>query len=99
MAHHLAPQAATDLDDLWLYVAKESGNLEIADRLIDSIIDRFYFLSTFPYIGRSREREFGAGMRSLPVGEYIIVYCVEGKNVSILGVAHGRRNFENLLDF
>jgi len=25
MAHRVAPQAAADLDDIWFYVAKESG--------------------------------------------------------------------------
>ena len=40
MAHRLAPKAETDLDDIWLYAAKESGSVEIADRLIDSITDR-----------------------------------------------------------
>ena len=30
MAHRLAPHAERDLDDTWLYVAKESGSIEIA---------------------------------------------------------------------
>jgi plasmid stabilization system protein ParE len=32
MAHGLAPRAERDLDDIWLYVAKESGSIEIANR-------------------------------------------------------------------
>jgi hypothetical protein len=36
MAHRIAPSAETDLDDIWLYVAKESGSIEIANRLIDT---------------------------------------------------------------
>jgi plasmid stabilization system protein ParE len=27
MAHRVAPQAETDLDDIWLYVARESGSM------------------------------------------------------------------------
>jgi plasmid stabilization system protein ParE len=27
MAHRLAPRAAADLDDIWYYVAKESGSI------------------------------------------------------------------------
>jgi hypothetical protein len=34
MAHRLAPRAETDLDEIWCYVAKESGSIEIANRLI-----------------------------------------------------------------
>ena len=37
MAHRLAPEAETDLDDIWYYIAKESSSIETADRLIDSI--------------------------------------------------------------
>jgi plasmid stabilization system protein ParE len=48
MAHRLAPRAETDLDDIWYYVAKESGSIEIANRLIDTLIDRFFMLAGFP---------------------------------------------------
>jgi len=41
MAHRLAPQVAVELDDIWYYIARDSGSIEIADRLIDSITDRF----------------------------------------------------------
>jgi hypothetical protein len=37
MAHRRAPEADTELDDIWLYIAKKSGSMDIADRLIDSI--------------------------------------------------------------
>ena len=30
MAHRVAPRAEADLDDIWFYVAKESGSIEIA---------------------------------------------------------------------
>ncbi len=65
MAHRVAPRAETDLDDIWLYVARESGSVEIANRLIDTITNRFLTLAQFPYIGRSREDDFGPGYRSL----------------------------------
>lgn len=41
MAHRLAPEAGIDLDDIWLYTAKESGSLDIADKVVDSITERF----------------------------------------------------------
>src|SRR5450755_2762670 len=96
MAHRLAPHAERDLDDIWYYVAKESGSIEIANRLIDTITDRFFMLSGFPYIGRARDEDFGPGCRSVIVGEYVIVYCVENGDVLILRVAHGRRDLETL---
>lgn len=48
MAHRIAPRAESDLDDIWLYVAKASGSIEIANRLIDTITDRFFVLGRFP---------------------------------------------------
>ena len=32
----LSPEAEADLDDIWLYVARESGSIDAANRLIDS---------------------------------------------------------------
>ena len=94
MAHRVAPRAETDLDDIWIYVARDSGSLEVANRLIDTITDRFFTLSRFPHIGRSRHEDFGPGYRSLTVGEYVIVYCVEEDDVLILRVVHGRRQLK-----
>ncbi|HMF74114.1 MAG TPA: type II toxin-antitoxin system RelE/ParE family toxin [Bryobacteraceae bacterium] len=96
MAHRVAPSAETDLDDIWYYAAKESGSIEMANRLIDSITDRFFLLASFPYMGRSRDEDFGVRSRSFGVGEYVIVYSVEGDDVLILRVAHGRREIEAL---
>ena len=92
MVHRVAPNAETDLDDIWCYVAKESGSIEIANRLIDSIVDRFGLLAGFPNLGRSRNDDFGVGSRSFAVKEYVIVYGVEGDEVQILRVVHGRRD-------
>jgi plasmid stabilization system protein ParE len=64
IAHRLAPRAEADLDDIWLYVARESASMEVATRLIDSITGRFSFLAAFPYVGRARDEDFGAGSRS-----------------------------------
>jgi toxin ParE1/3/4 len=96
MAHRIAPRAESDLDDIWYYVAKESGSIEIANRLIDSITDRFFLLASFPYMGRSRDEDFGSGSRSFAVGDYVIIYGVDGEDVFILRVAHGRRDIDAL---
>jgi toxin ParE1/3/4 len=96
MAHRVAREAEADLDEIWLYVATESGHMDVATRLIDWITDRFFFLASFPYAGRVRDDDFGIGSRSFTVGEYVIVYCVEGEDVLILRVVHGKRHLEDL---
>ncbi len=71
MGHRLARQAQADIDDIAYYVFVESGNLEAADRLIDSLTARFALLGAYPHAGRRRD-DLRLGARAFPVGEYII---------------------------
>jgi toxin ParE1/3/4 len=97
MAHRVAPQAEAELDNIWYYVAKKGGSIEIADRPIDSITERFYLLARHPHIGRRRDEDLRPGLRSFPVGEYVISDRVEEKDVLILHVFRGSRDIEALL--
>src|SRR4029077_10587511 len=96
MSHRLAPEAEAELHDIWYYIARESGSIEIADRVVDSIMERFLLLSTFPHIGRRRDEDLRPGLRSFLVGEYVIIYRVEGEDVLILHVMRGSRDIEAL---
>jgi toxin ParE1/3/4 len=98
MAHRRAPRADSDLDDIWYYIATESGSVETADRHIDSITERFYLLSRNPYIGRRRDDDLRPGLRSFPAGQYILIYRIENDDVVILYVIRGNRDLEALLD-
>jgi plasmid stabilization system protein ParE len=51
MGHSQSPQVEADLDDIWFYIAFKSGSLEIADRFIDSLTDRFALLASSPHTG------------------------------------------------
>jgi toxin ParE1/3/4 len=96
MGHVCSPQADSDLDGIWYYVATESGSVEIADRLIDSLTGRFFLLANYPNIGRRRDDDLRPGLRSLSVGEYIIIYRLQDEDVLILRVLRGSRNIEAL---
>jgi toxin ParE1/3/4 len=96
MGHRRTPQADSDLDDIWYYVASKSGSIEIADRLVDSITDRFFLLANHPHIGRARDADLRPGLRSFPVGGYVIIYRIHGEDVLILRVVRGSRNIEAL---
>jgi toxin ParE1/3/4 len=98
MRLRIAPQAEEDLDSIWFYVATESASVEVADRLVDSLTSRFLLLSRHPYVGRSREHEFGPGMRSLAVSEYVIVYTIEQDSIQVLRMVHGRRDLESIFN-
>lgn len=73
MPHRVTGEAELDLDEIWLYLAKESGSMDVATNLIDSITGRFHFLAGFPYAGKARDEDFGVGSRSFAAGEYVIV--------------------------
>ena len=97
MAHRVAPEVELELDNIWYYAAKASGSTESADRVIDTITERFYLLACYPHIGRHREEDLGPGLRSFPVGEYVIIYRIEKQDVLILHVFRGSRDIEALL--
>jgi toxin ParE1/3/4 len=97
MAHILSPEAEEDLDTIWYYVAKASGGIERADRIVDAITERFCMLSTHPRLGRARD-DLRSGLRSFTVGDYIILYRVtEADDVLILHVPFGRWDLHRIV--
>jgi toxin ParE1/3/4 len=94
MAHRVAEDVAAELDGIWLYIAKQSGSVEIADKVVDSITDCFVALGRNPRMGRRRDDDLAPGLRSFPVGNYVIVYCIEEEDAAILHVFHGSRDIE-----
>ena len=94
----LAPEAEAELDDIWLYIARESGSIEIANRVVDSITGRFWLLARYPYSGRQRDHDLGAGLRSLASGDYIVIHRLESDQVVlILHIVLGSRDIGALL--
>jgi toxin ParE1/3/4 len=97
MVLRIAAGVEAELDEIWSYVATESGDADIADRLINSITDHFFMLSKHPQLGRRRDHDLRPGLRSLMVGQYVIFHRIEARDVLILHVFHGRRDLKTLL--
>jgi toxin ParE1/3/4 len=72
--------------------ASRSNSVEIANGLIESITSRFLILGGHPNIGRVRDEDLRPGLRSFPVGEYLIIYRIQDDDVIILRVVRGSRN-------
>ena len=89
MPYRLSPLAERDLDEIWSDVAQDATPTT-ADRLIDDIIHRFDLLAEQPGMGRARP-EFGMGVRSFAVENYVIYYRQED-DALIARVLHGRRD-------
>ena len=89
MPYRLSAPGERDLGEIWSYVAEDASPIA-ADRLIDDIIDRFDLLAEQPEMGRARP-EFGPGVRSFTVENYIIYYRHKD-DVLIARILHGRRD-------
>src|SRR3954454_11433058 len=90
MSYRLSPLAERDLDEIWSYVG-EDATPTTADRLVDDIIHGFDLLAEQPGMGRARP-EFGIGVRSFAVQNYVIYYRQEVNDVLIARVLHARRD-------
>ena len=89
----LAPEAEAELDAIWIRIARESGSVDIATRVVEGITERFWLLARYPYIGRRRDDDLGPGLRSFPADDYVLIHRVaENDVVLILHVVHGSRD-------
>jgi len=93
---HISPQAEMDLDQIWLYIARESKSTERAERFLDRFSALFSNLARNPYLGRSRE-DLRPGYRSFPLGDYVILYRLTSvERIMVLRIVHGTRDLGGL---
>lgn len=90
MPYCVTVDAERDLDEIFLYWAKRAG-LEVADRLVDGIMDRFWILGQHPEAGRLSS-EIAPGVRCFPAGKYLIYYRKSRTGTDILHVFHGAQD-------
>jgi toxin ParE1/3/4 len=77
------PCAEQDLVDIWTYIA--DGNERAADKMLDRISAAASLLAGRPLAGRERP-ELAQGMRSFPVGNYVLFYQPVGGGIEVLRV-------------
>ena len=90
-----SPRAQADLDEIWLHVALD--NPAAADRLIDRIVARCQGLDGHPQLGPARP-EIASEARALVVGDYLLLYRVDGFGAVIVRVVHGARRLTDMFD-
>jgi plasmid stabilization system protein ParE len=49
--------AERDLDEIWYYIAKNSGSIEIANGVVDSIAEAFPLFARAPQAGTKARRD------------------------------------------
>ncbi|MFN7870635.1 MAG: type II toxin-antitoxin system RelE/ParE family toxin [Cyanobacteriota bacterium] len=90
----LQPRAKADISEIWEFIAEDSDDQ--ADAFIDLIDQNFQLLAQKSGLGRRRE-ELAEGLRSIPVGRYVIFYLPIPGGVQIVRVLHGARDIEAAL--
>ena len=85
------PEAENDLEEIWLYIAQE--NPDNADKLLDEIEETSQKLAQFINMGRTRD-ELHPGLRSFPIGNYLIFYLPISGGLEIVRVLHGMRDLD-----
>jgi toxin ParE1/3/4 len=90
--YRLSSQAEAQLDDIWLHIARESGSIDTAIRILQNITDRFWLLTKRPRIGRRRE-DLSPDLRSFNADNYVILYSIEKDGVVLIHcVFHGNQD-------
>ena len=85
------PEAENDLEEIWLYIAQD--NPDNADSLLDEIEETSRKLVQFSSMGRNRD-ELYPGLKSFPVGKYIIFYLPISDGLEIARILHGMRDID-----
>lgn len=90
MRFRIARSARQELDRIFQDWS-ERASLKTAERLIDSITDRFWLISQFPRSGISASH-LAPGVRCFPAGKYLIYYSLSRGTLNILHIFHGARD-------
>lgn len=88
------PEAEAQL--IWLYRYIAEGSPLRAKLFTDAIVARCEALDQFPERGIARD-DIRAGMRTLAYRRVVIVYAVEPRAVTIIGVFYGGQDYAAIL--
>jgi toxin ParE1/3/4 len=90
MRYRISEDAARDLEEIFLYWA-ERASLEVADRIIERIAERFWLLGANPNAGKPAGN-VTPGVKCFPAGKYLIYYRNMRRRTDILHIFHGARD-------
>jgi toxin ParE1/3/4 len=88
-----SPEAQLDIDEIARHIAQD--NMNAALRWLDSLDEQLKKLAHFPGMGPKRD-ELGAGLRSWPLGNYLIFYRDAKGGIEVARVLHGARNLRRV---
>ena len=92
----LTRQAHADLQNIWDFIAQDS--LDAADRVLDEFQHTIARLAAMPGIGHTREDLTTQDILFWPMYSYLILYRKNSAPLLIVGVLHGRRTLQPILE-
>jgi toxin ParE1/3/4 len=84
--------AATDLEEIWFYIAVENAQPEAGDRLIRAIREKAESYARQPGMG-TLHPELSPDIRSFRVGNYVAFYLPLSDGIIVLRVLHGAQDY------
>lgn len=89
----LSPQAERDLEEICEYTRLSWGDKR-TDIYMRKVEEAFFKLLDNPELGRERSA-VKAGYRSMVIEKHVLFYRLEGEEIRILGIPHGRMDIYN----
>jgi toxin ParE1/3/4 len=92
----ISPAAHHDLADIWEYISRD--NEDAATSLLQLIYRQCVALAAMPGLGKTRDSELGKGLRSYPVGRYVIYFRMCDTKLELVRVIHGARDLTEVFE-
>ena len=88
----LSKEFMSRLDDLHAYILEDSRSMNVADDVIDSILNNISILGVFPQAGKALVREDGteAGTMYIVFDPYIMTYEIMDNTVFVSNIIDTR---------
>lgn len=93
-SYELSRQARSDIDEILIFIAAD--NIDAAISFNARLENLFSMLGNTPKAGRERP-ELNEGLRSFPIGSYMVFYRIWAGKVSITRVLHSARDLDEML--
>jgi toxin ParE1/3/4 len=94
----ISAQASQQLRDISSYIRRESGHSEMAQAFRRRLVAKARQLSELPGTLGSDRPELGDGIRSTPVGNYILIFRYTPRSLDLLAVIHASRDVVSHFD-
>jgi toxin ParE1/3/4 len=92
-SHRFTAQANLDIEAIGTYIF--DLNPVAADHFLTKLDQACEMLTSHPELGRARSK-LGKGLRSFPIGNFLVFYTSTSEGIVIIRVLHGGRDLPAL---